>query len=68
MGGSQKGCDEVVDVVVDGDEVRSMILRFVLSFNLIDGVELAIHSSELVTSATFGRGADAYFRQAISDV
>lgn len=68
MGGSQKGCVEVVAVAVDGDEVRSMILRCFFSFSFRDGAELAIHSSGLVTSDTFGRGTEAYFRHTTNDV
>jgi hypothetical protein len=57
IGGSQNGCD--VFVVLD---VRSIILLLILSFCLIDDVELAIHASEFVTSEIFGRGTDAYLR------
>jgi hypothetical protein len=49
-------------------DVRSIKLLLILSFCLIDAVELAIHSSEFVTPEIFGRGTDAYLRQDMNDV
>ena len=63
IGGSQNGWDVVV-----ADDVRSMILVFIFSSRFIDDVEVAIHSSEVVTSEILGRGIDAYCRHSVSDV
>jgi hypothetical protein len=65
IGGSQKGCDVVVVVFVDA---RLIIFLFIFSVDLIVGVEVAIHSSEFVTSESFGRGTDAYLRQDVTHV
>ncbi len=54
IGGSQNGSDDVFA------DVKLIILLWVFSPDFMDDV--AIHSSELVTSESFGRGTDAYFR------
>jgi hypothetical protein len=57
IGGSQNGCDDVFA------DVKLIILLLVFSSDFMDDVEpAAIHSSELVTSESFGRGTDAYLR------